>query len=368
MKVLLVEDEQSMLFTLSNLLKHRGHEVIAAYSAEKGLEALGDGQVDLVISDLRLPGMDGISLIAEVRERCEDVVPIIISAYGTLGNAIDALKLSVCDFLRKPFDLCTFEETLSRAEQRRNQLLAYKKYVHQLQENLLGEERRRTMLSRFVSKNVVERIMSSGEMPARAGQTQKVSVLFADISDFTGLSEKLDQKSLVFIVNTFYSALETVMIQHGGVLDKFMGDGIMMVFGNTKTAKETAHNALGAAVQIQGKMDEIRRELRRFELPEISIHIGVCTGMATACSIGTDERLAYTYIGETVNLAKRLQDLAGPGEILVSDATASELRDLMDSIPGLVELKPLPPLAIKGRQGEVVVYRAEYHITNANGK
>ena len=139
MKVLLVEDEQSMLFTLSNLLKHRGYEVIAADSAEKGLEELGDDQVDLVISDLRLPGMDGISLITEVRERCEDVVPIIISAYGTLGNAIDALKLSVCDFLRKPFDLSTFEETLSRAEQRRNQLLAYKKYVLRSQ----GEPHRR---------------------------------------------------------------------------------------------------------------------------------------------------------------------------------------------------------------------------------
>ena len=368
MRVLLVEDEQSMLFTLSNLLKHRGHEVIAAHSAEKGLEALGETQVDLVISDLRLPGMDGISFIAEVRRRCEDVVPIVISAYGTLGNAIDALKLSVCDFLRKPFDLCTFEETLSRAEQRRNQLLAYKKYIQQLQQNLLGEERKRTMLSRFVSKQLVERILSSGEMPARAGQTHKVSVLFADISDFTGLSEKLDQKSLVFIVNTFYSALESVMNKHGGVLDKFMGDGIMMVFGNSETADETACHALGAAVQIQGKMDEIRSELRRFELPEISIHIGVCTGMATACSIGTEERMAYTYIGETVNLAKRLQDLAGPGEILVGEATASELKDFMNSIPGLVDLYPLPPLSLKGRQEEVVVYRAEYLGNDTNGK
>lgn len=368
MKVLLVEDEQSMLFTLSNLLKHRGYEVIAAHSAEKGLEALGDDQVDLVISDLRLPGMDGISLIAEVRKRCEDVVPIIISAYGTLGNAIDALKLSVCDFLRKPFDLSTFEETLSRAEQRRNKLLAYKSYVHDLQENLVGEERRRTMLSRFVSKHVVERIMLSGELPARAAQTQRVSVLFADISDFTGLSEKLDEKSLVFIVNTFYAALESVMNRHGGVLDKFMGDGIMMVFSNTEDAQKPARHALGAAVEIQGKMDGIRRELRRFELPEISIHIGVCTGMATACSIGTDERLAYTYIGDAVNLAKRLQDLAGPGEILVSESTAAELGDSVDAISGLVGLHPLPPLSLKGRQDEVVVYRAEFEADSSNGK
>ena len=359
MKVLLVEDERSMLFTLSNLLKHRGHEVIAALSAEKGLEALGNGQVDLVISDLRLPGMDGITLIAEVRKQCEDVVPIIISAYGTLGNAIDALKLSVCDFLRKPFDLSTFEETLSRAEQRRNQLLAYKKYVHELKENLIGEERKRTMLSRFVSKQVVERIMSGEELPARADHTKKVSVLFADISDFTGLSENLDQKSLVFIINTFYTALERIMKQHGGILDKFMGDGIMMVFGNSKTGKGTAYHALGAAAQIQGQMDEIRRQLRRFELPEISIHIGVSTGMATACSIGTEDQLAYTYLGDAVNLAKRLQDLAGPGEIIVSEATASEFNECSESIPRLMRLQPLPPLTIKGKEDQVVVYRAE---------
>jgi class 3 adenylate cyclase len=362
MKVLLVEDEKSMLFTLSNVLKHRGHDVIAALSAEKGLEKLGNKQVDLVISDLRLPGMDGISLIAEVRNRCEDVVPIIISAYGTLGNAIDALKLSVCDFLRKPFDLSTFEETLARAEERRNQLLAYKRYVHELKESLLGEERKRTMLSRFVSKQVVDRIMAGGELPACAGQTQEVSVLFADISDFTGLSEKLDQKSLVFIVNTFYSALERVMKDHGGILDKFMGDGIMMVFSNSETSQENACHALGAAVQILGKMDEIRRELRRFELPEISIHIGICTGMATACSIGKEGHLDYTYIGDAVNLAKRLQDLAGPGEIIVSEATASELEDCMDSVPGLNGLSPLPPLTIKGRQGRAVVYKADYDV------
>ncbi len=366
MKVLLVEDERSMLFTLSNLLKHRGHEVIAALSAERGLEALGENQVDLVISDLRLPGMDGISLIAEVRKRCDDVVPIIISAYGTLGNAIDALKMSVCDFLRKPFDLTTFEETLARAEQRRNQLVAYKKYVNELKENLIGEERKRTMLSRFVSKQVVERIVSGEELPARAGHTQEVSVLFADISDFTGLSEKLDQKSLVFIINTFYSALERVMNKHEGILDKFMGDGIMMIFGNSASGKGTAYNALGAAVEIQGQMDSIKRKLRRFELPVISIHIGVSTGMATACSIGTEDRLAYTYIGGAVNLAKRLQDLAGPGEIIVSEATAAEFEEYIDSIPGLMTLQPLPPLAIKGSLDQVVVFKAEYKINATN--
>jgi adenylate cyclase len=274
----------------------------------------------------------------------------------------------VCDFLRKPFDLNTFEETLSRAEQRRNQLLAYKRYVQDLKKNLVGEERRRTMLSRFVSKHVVERIMSSGELPARAGRTQAVSVLFADISDFTGLSEELDQKSLVFIVNTFYAALENIMNRYGGILDKFMGDGIMMVFSSSEDPKETAEQALGAAVEIQGKMDEIRRELRRFELPEISIHIGVCTGTATACSIGTDERLAYTYIGDAVNLAKRLQDLAGPGEILVSEGTAAELDGSTDSITGLAGLQPLPPLSLKGKKDEVVVYRAELDGSSSNGK
>ena len=364
MKVLLVEDERSMLFTLSNLLRHRGHDVIAAVSAEQGLEALGGDKVDLVISDLRLPGMDGITLIEEVRKRSEDVVPIIISAYGTLGNAMDALKMSVCDFLKKPFDLSTFEETLARAEQRRSQLLAYNRYVDELKASLMGEEQNRTMLSRFVSKQAVDRVAAGEELPARADQTQKVSVLFADISDFTGLSEKLDQKSLVYIINTFYTSLERVMKKYGGILDKFMGDGIMMVFDSSKNCEETTHPALCAAVAIQEQVDDIRGQLLRFELPEISIHIGVSTGTATACSIGTKDQLAYTYIGDAVNLAKRLQDLAGPGEIIVSETTASEFAECGKSVPGLTSLLPLPPLKIKGKQDQVVVYKAEYQDTN----
>ena len=143
MKVLLIEDEQSMLFTLTNLLRHRGHEVIAAASAERGLEVLGDEEVDLVISDLRLPGMDGINLIRKVKERCQDVVPIVISAYGSMENAIEALKLSVCDFLRKPFDLSTFEEAISRAEARRTELRENRQHLLRLQERRLDEERKR---------------------------------------------------------------------------------------------------------------------------------------------------------------------------------------------------------------------------------
>ncbi|MFP3871100.1 MAG: adenylate/guanylate cyclase domain-containing protein [Syntrophobacteria bacterium] len=360
MKVLLVEDEQSMLFTLTNLLRHRGHEVIAAPSAEKALKTLGNGQVDLVISDLKLPGMDGITLIGQIAERCQDVVPIVITAYGTLEDAIDALKLNVYDFLRKPFDLNTFEDAISRAENRRSQLLANKRYVRELKKRLKGEERKRTILSRFVSKHIVDRIMSGSETPAVAGRAQKVSVLFADISDFTGLSERLDQKSLVFIVNSFYSALEPIMDKHGGILDKFMGDGIMMVFTSSDLDQKTACRAVGAAIQIQQQVDEIRRELRRFELPEISIHLGVSTGMAVACSIGTGDHLNHTFIGDAVNLAKRLQELAGPGEIIVSESTILDLEGNMDSVPGLVRFLPLAPQTIKGRQERALVHRAEY--------
>jgi adenylate cyclase len=360
MKVLLVEDEQSMLFTLANLLKHRGHEVIAASSAEKGLDALGNQQVDLVISDLRLPGMDGMGLIARVREHSEDVVPIIISAYGTLENAIDALKLNVCDFLRKPFDLTTFEDTLARAEERRSKLVARKKYVHQLEENLIGEERKRTILSRFVSRHVVDRILSGDETPVQTRQPEKVSVLFADISDFTGLSEKLDQKSLVFMVNTFYSFVEPVVHWCGGILDKFMGDGIMAVFTEASAGVDSARHALAAAIQVQWQLDAIHRDFKRFELPDISIHIGVSTGRAAACSIGTEEYANYTYIGDAVNVAKRLQEVAGAGEIIASDACKRDIDNGGELIPGLLRLKPLPPRALKRTKKRSVLYQVLY--------
>jgi class 3 adenylate cyclase len=314
----------------------------------------------MVISDLRLPGLDGMGLIAKVRQHSEDVVPIIISAYGTLENAIDALKLNVCDFLRKPFDLTTFEDTLARAEERRGKLVARKKYVHQLEENHIGEERKRTILSRFVSRHVVDRILSGEESPAQAKQAEKVSVLFADISDFTGLSEKLDQKSLVFMVNTFYSFVEPVVHWCGGILDKFMGDGIMAVFTEASTGADSARHALAAAIQIQWQLDAIHRELRRFELPDISIHIGVGTGRAAACSIGTKEYANYTYIGDAVNVAKRLQEVAGPGQIIVSDACKRDVAKGGEVIPGLLRVKPLSPRALKGRRKRSPLYQVQY--------
>jgi adenylate cyclase len=304
--------------------------------------------------------MDGINLIAQVRERCEDVVPIIISAYGTLENAIDALKLNVCDFLKKPFDLAAFEEAVARAEKRRTELVANKKYLHQLQENLIGEERKRTILSRFVSKYVMDNILSAEGTPTPVEQAERVSVLFADISDFTGLSERLDQKSLVFMVNTFYSTLEPIMHRCGGVVDKFMGDGIMVVFNTPSMGRGTARQAVEAAIQVQWQLDGIHRELRRFELPAISIHIGVSTGMAAACSIGTEEYANYTYIGDAVNVAKKLQDLAGPNQIMVSESTALDLGENASSVLGLVRLLPLPGRALKGRQEKMMVYQVDF--------
>ncbi|MBW1981537.1 MAG: response regulator [Deltaproteobacteria bacterium] len=360
MKILLVEDERSMLFTLTNLLKQRGHEVIAATSAEKGLNDLGEQQVDLVISDLRLPGMDGIGLIKKVKEKCEDAVPIIISAYGSFDNAIDALKLNVCDFLRKPFDLVRFEEAIAKAERRRSELITSKSYLSQLQENLIDEERKRTILSRFVSRPVVESILSEAREPAPSGKTQKVSVLFVDISGFTGLAETLDQESLVMLLNTFYSTVEPVVRQNGGLLDKFMGDGIMAVFSGSTDGQKSSVQAVSAAIQIQLQADKLQSQMQRFSLPPVTLHLGVSTGRAAACSIGSEEFANYTYIGDAVNLAKQLQELARPGQIVASAATVKELSEELQNVPGLQGLHQLPPLEIKGRREEVAAYEVSY--------
>jgi class 3 adenylate cyclase len=107
-------------------------------------------------------------------------------------------------------------------------------------------------------------------------------------------------------------------------------------------------------------MDGVRRELRRFELPGINIHIGVSTGTAMACNIGTQDHVSHTYIGDAVNVAKRLQDLAEPGEIITSEATASDLEGCEEEIPGLTRFLPLPPIELKGKQGQMVIYRVEY--------
>lgn len=221
-------------------------------------------------------------------------------------------------------------------------------------ERLAHEQVARANYSRFLPEYVVQQILEDPESFKLGGVNQQVTVLFADIRGFTRLSEQARPERIVQLLNFYFTAMSDTIFAHGGTLDKYMGDGLMALFGAPTVTPDDACNAVSAAVAMQRKMSEINDYLRDENLSEISIGVGLHTGVATVGYIGSERRSEYTAIGDTVNLAARLEQNALPGQILLSDATAEAAADA-----GCV-YNSRPPLTVKNRVQPVPVFEVEW--------
>ncbi len=218
---------------------------------------------------------------------------------------------------------------------------------------LAREEVARANYSRFMPEYVVKQLLDSPSSFKLGGVNQKITVLFADIRGFTALSEKENPEKVVGLLNKFFSAMTEIIFENGGTLDKYIGDGLMALFGAPTASDEDALNSVKTAVTMQRKLAELNPELRADGLPEISMGIGLHTGVATIGYIGSDKRSEYTAIGDTVNLAARLQSNAGGGEILMSDATA-------EACGNRIPFKERDPMMVKNRTQPVNVLEVRW--------
>jgi adenylate cyclase len=222
---------------------------------------------------------------------------------------------------------------------------------------LAREEVARANYSRFLPEYVVQQILENPDSFKLGGVNQTVTVLFADIRGFTRLSENAQPERIVQLLNNFFTAMSDVIFKHGGTLDKYLGDGLMALFGAPTATPDDACNAVSAAVRMQRQMDEINAQLRAEGLSEIAIGIGLHTGVATVGYIGSERRSEYTAIGDTVNLAARLEQNARGGQILLSETAA-----LAAAAAGCT-FHPREPIQVKNRVQPVPIYEVEWRHT-----
>jgi adenylate cyclase len=218
---------------------------------------------------------------------------------------------------------------------------------------LAREEVARANYARFMPDYVVRQLLERPDSFKLGGVNQTVTVLFADVRGFTRLSEHTPPEQVVLLLNRYFTAMTEVIFAHGGTLDKYIGDGLMALFGAPAATPADTGRAVAAAVHMQRRVAPINTELRAAGLPEISIGIGLHTGPATVGYIGSERRTEYTAIGDTVNLAARLEQNARGGEILLSETAAKEA-----ACP--YTLRARPPLTVKNRVQPVAVYEVEW--------
>jgi adenylate cyclase len=225
-------------------------------------------------------------------------------------------------------------------------------------ERLAREEVARANYGRFLPEYVVKQMLENPESFKLGGVNQIITVLFADIRGFTRLSEHANPEKVVHLLNKYFSAMTDIIFAHGGTLDKYLGDGLMALFGAPTATPQDATNAVNAAVAMQRRVIGINQELRAEGFNEIGIGIGLHTGEATVGYIGSERRSEYTAIGDTVNTSARLESNSKAGQILLSDATA---RAAVSRYP----LKQHDPIYVKNRVQPVPLFEVEWESSKA---
>ncbi|HYR76032.1 MAG TPA: adenylate/guanylate cyclase domain-containing protein [Pyrinomonadaceae bacterium] len=220
-------------------------------------------------------------------------------------------------------------------------------------ERLAKEEVARVNYGRFLPEYVVKQILENPDSFKLGGVLQTITILFADIRGFTRISEHAPPEKIVQLLNRYFSAMTDIIFAHGGTLDKYLGDGLMALFGAPTTTPKDAANALSAAVAMQRRMIGINVELIEEGFAEIGIGIGLHTGEVTVGYIGSERRSEYTAIGDSVNTASRLESNAKGGEILVSEVTAKAAHSRY-------QLTAREPISVKNREQPVPLFEVEW--------
>ncbi|MCB9763066.1 MAG: adenylate/guanylate cyclase domain-containing protein [Alphaproteobacteria bacterium] len=213
-------------------------------------------------------------------------------------------------------------------------------------------EAERERLGKYLSKDIVELVVNEGEALQLGGARRQATVLFSDIRNFTPLAETIEPEAAVNMLNDYFTRMVDIVFRYGGTLDKFMGDGMMVVFGAPLPLDDAPTRAVCAALEMCHEMEQFNERLREQGFPAaVSIGIGVATGPVVAGNIGSPERMEYTCIGDTVNYAARLESAnkALDSNIAISESTWAALST---AIPG----EQVEPMQLKGKRKAVQPY------------
>jgi len=323
---------------------HHGEEALAALAAEP--------DIDLMLLDINMPVMDGLALLARLREEQAPVKAIIVSAYGDMANLRTAMNRGAFDFVTKPVDLQDLEITIRKtlddiAKLRESERLR------------VAAERARNNLSRYFSPNLVEMLADRDE-PLGAVRRQTVAVLFADIVGFTSMAEGMAPEAVIAMLREYHERMTAPIFACGGTIEKYIGDAIFAVFGLPEPSAADAANALKCADMMLAALDAWNKERRTRGEPALAIGIGLNYGPAVLGDVGSEHSFSFTLIGDTVNTASRLQALTRSLEttLVVGDPLVCAVRTQpSDTAAALVgQLQDQGERALRGRAGTVRIW------------
>jgi len=316
-KILVVDDEADLEVLIKQKFRQKirdhQYEFVFASNGKHALEQLElHTDVDVVLSDINMPEMDGLTLLSRLSEQNGLMKSVIVSAYGDMENIRTAMNRGAFDFITKPVNFedlqLTMEKTIRHVQQMRETMAAIK------ENNILKMYVDDTVLNFMGSREFETSLMLN--------ETVEATVAFIDICSFTSISEKESPDTVVKLLNNYFDVMVKEIIAQGGYVDKFMGDAIMAVF----RGDYHLDRAIDACLAVKGHVEKLPTVSELFS-PKVSI--GINSGEMISGNIGsaTLRRLDYTVIGDAVNIGQRLQNVAVEGQVLINESTYHKIKE-----------------------------------------
>ena len=340
-KILVADDEMDLEMLIKQKfrqkIREQQYEFIFAVNGKDALEKIQQHpDVDIVLSDINMPEMDGLTLLSRLSESSPLIKAVIVSAYGDMDNIRTAMNRGAFDFITKPINFEDLSVTMEKTIQ----------HVRQIRETLKAIKEN-NILKMYVDETVLN-FMGSREFESSlvANETVEATVAFIDICSFTSISENESPDNVVRLLNNYFDVMVKEIIAQGGHIDKFIGDAIMAVF----RGQYHLDRAIDACLAVRTQIEKLpsASDIVSFS-PKVSI--GLNSGEMISGNIGSANlrRLDYTVIGDTVNVAQRLQTAAGEGQIVISEAAFEKIKESFNC-------RKVGEISMKNKANPVMVY------------
>jgi adenylate cyclase len=336
-RLLVVDDNKVNRLLLTRSLELQGHSVASAENGRVALEMLRREGFDLLLLDMEMPEMDGFQVLEQLGNdrQLRDVPVIVTSSLEGVENVVRCIELGAEDYLSKPVNPGLLKARIGAS----------------LEKKRLRDQQKELM-RRFATPEVAQDLQTSGF--SLGGKLVHASVMFSDIRGFTSLAESQPPEETIELLNTYYELMFDAISGHGGVVTLMMGDGLMSVFGAPVPLADHGESAVRAAQEMVELIELFNLERGAAQKPPIRIGIGIASGEMVAGYTGTNKRATYTCIGDTVNLAARLETHTKVAQriILIDQATRSSLSER-------IAVEPLGPVPFKGKAAAVEVFSVD---------
>jgi adenylate cyclase len=360
-RVLAVDDNAANLEILETRLGAQGYEVLTATDGEQALQRAREATPDLILLDVNMPGKDGFEVCRELKaDPSLPFMPIIlVTARVDPGDIVAGLEAGGDEYITKPVDqaalvarvrsILRIKSLHDTVQEQAAKLEEWNRTLEQRVAAQLAEIERLRALRRFLSPQIAQLVLTSGDAHLLESHRREVVVVFCDLRGFTGFAETAEPEEVMAVLGQYHEALGELTFRHEGTLERFVCDGVVVLFNDPLPCPDPAPRAVRMALDMRARVAELARDWRK-QGHELGFGIGIAQGYATLGEVGFAGRVDYTAIGPVPNLASRLCDAAADGEILISQRARAAVEDL-------VETELIGELELKGFARPVPTYR-----------